>query len=97
MFFPDNVLQEKNCYVSNTISLRKQIEGRMTWLSYIENTLGEASELHCTQDHDAGKHGSPPSCAQPSCGYRDTMLAMIFAVNVAYTNSVPKWISYSET
>ena len=69
----------------------------MTWLSYIENTLGEASELHCTQDHDAGKHGSPPSCAQPSCGYRDTMLAMIFAVNVAYTNSVPKWISYSET
>jgi hypothetical protein len=61
----------------------KKLKAELTWLSYIENTLGEASELHCTQDHDAGKHGSPPSCAQPSCGYRDTMLAMIFAVDVA--------------
>lgn len=97
MFFPDNVLQGKKFssvayYFIEVDKYWRRSDMPLCQSSYIENTLGASSELHCTQDHDAGKHGSPPSCAQPACEYRDTMLAMMFAVNDTCTNLIKHWI-----
>lgn len=43
---------------------------------YILTILGCASELHSTQDHGTGRHGSPPSCAQSADEYCEMKLAI---------------------
>lgn len=44
---------------------------------YIETILGCGSELHRTQDHGTGRHGSPPSCAQSADEWPETTLAIM--------------------